>query len=85
MTLVSIGLVAKQYGVSVSTIRRWVAKGLCSVAPVLSAGTAGLSKMMIRLKNRMTAVMSVTPGCRLMIRKKTLGGRLRLSTVAFGR
>ncbi|WP_423780602.1 MerR family DNA-binding transcriptional regulator [Duodenibacillus massiliensis] len=30
MTLVSIGLVAKQYDVSVSTIRRRVAKGLLS-------------------------------------------------------
>ena len=32
MTLCSIGVVARYYGVSASTIRRWAAKGLLTVA-----------------------------------------------------
>ena len=32
MTLYSIGIVAKHYGVSPSTIGRWVEKGLLAVA-----------------------------------------------------
>ena len=32
MTLCSIGVVARQYGVSASAIRRWAAKGLLTVA-----------------------------------------------------
>ena len=32
MTLFAIGVVARHYGVSPSTIRRWAAKGLLTVA-----------------------------------------------------
>ena len=32
MTLYSIGIVAKHYGVSPGTIRRWVERGLLAVA-----------------------------------------------------
>ena len=72
MTLYSIGIVAKHYGVSPSTIRRWAEKGLLAVA---SRTFVGHRRFDLQLNPVASASTSATHASLPTIKKKTCFGR----------
>jgi|GEM_PF-1650785 len=82
MTLYSIGIVAKHYGVSPSTIRRWAEKGLLAVA---SRTFVGHRRFDLQLNPVASASTSATHASLPTIKKKTCFVRQNVSRQSVAR